>query len=240
MTVGPPLSFPAPIATPQGFTSLYPDADVSADDDEAAEEDDGGEEEDDDGEGEENDDGEGQGQEDITSTITRTVLPVQETIPTVYSTRTTLVPSTAAVMPSRPPLVAPPGAGIGSEGEWECIPNTIQCVTPGAYALCIRTSRIHSTFVFVGGVPRGTVCLGGQILGVAASGRNSEYPGFPGGYGDGDGGCTPPGSVVCGERGSMFRLCAPVGWVEVKRLPGGVVCLENELWGRGRFEPVVG
>ena len=262
VTIGSALSFAAPMATPLGVTSLYLDADggVGGDTSQVAEED-GGEEEEDE-EGGEEDDGEveGQGEGASTSTITRTVIPVEETIPTMYSTRTTEVSSsTAAVMPSRPPPFVPPPPGTEGGSGRGCIPHTIQCITSRAYALCMRTSRTQSAFVFLGGVPRGTICRGGQILGVVAGGRDPGNPGYSGGYGNGDeygngdgdgigdgeaggvevggngrdGGCTPPGSVVCGERGSMFRLCAPVGWVEVRRLPGGVVCLENELWGRG-------
>ena len=267
VTIGSALSFAAPMATPLGVTSLYPDADggVGGDTSQAAEED-GGEEEDDGEEEEEEDDGQGEGEGEgegegaSTSTITRTVIPVEETIPTMYSTRTTEVSSASSSYNAKQTTAirTPPPGTEGGSGRG-CIPHTIQCITSRAYALCMRTSRTQSAFVFLGGVPRGTTCRGGQILGVVAGGRDPGYPGYSGGYGNGDeygngdgdgigdgeaggvevggngrdGGCTPPGSVVCGERGSMFRLCAPVGWVEVRRLPGGVVCLENELWGRG-------
>ena len=268
MTIGSALSFPAvaPMTTPMGVTSLYPDADggvggdtSQVEEEEGEEEEGDGEEEEegDDGQGEE-DDGQGQGEGASTSTITRTVIPVEETIPTMYSTRTVSSPVTTPAL-SRPPLAPPPGVGTEGGSGRGCITHTIQCITSRAYALCMRTSRTQSAFVFLGGVPRGTICRGGQILGVVAEWRDPGYPGYSGGYGNGDeygngdgdgigdgeaggvevggngrdGGCTPPGSVVCGERGSMFRLCAPVGLVEVRRLPGGVVCLENELWGRG-------
>ena len=63
----------------------------------------------------------------------------------------------------------------------------------------------------MGQVAKGTVCVGGRILG------------------EGRGNCSPVGKLLCGPSGKTFYLCDYGGLVDMGRVADGTVCVDGGI-----------